>query len=88
MPTYDYACLDNGHVFEARQSFSEPALTACVICGGPVRKKFSAAGIVFKGSGYYVNDTRKPDSSSSDSSSSSSTSSSSETTSSSSSAAD
>lgn len=71
MPTYDYACLDNGHEFEARQSFSEPALTTCIECGGPVRKKFSAAGIVFKGSGYYVNDTRKPDTSSADSSSSS-----------------
>lgn len=80
MPTYDYACINEGHEFEARQSFSEPALTECVECGGPVRKKFSAAGIVFKGSGYYVNDTRKPDTkadstTSSDSSSSSSASS-------------
>jgi putative FmdB family regulatory protein len=58
MPTYEYECKANGHRFEVRQSFSDPALDACQVCGEPVRKVFSAAGIVFKGSGYYVTDSR------------------------------
>lgn len=58
MPTYDYVCLTNDHRFEVKQSFSDDALTECIECGEPVRKVFSAAGIVFKGSGYYVTDTR------------------------------
>jgi putative FmdB family regulatory protein len=59
MPTYEYECRTNGHRFEVKQSFSDPAIEACEVCGEPVRKIFSAAGIVFKGSGYYVTDTRK-----------------------------
>lgn len=59
MPTYEYECLTNGHRFEVKQSFSDDPLTTCVECGEPVRKVFSAAGIVFKGSGYYVTDSRK-----------------------------
>lgn len=61
MPTYEYVCKTNGHRFEVRQSFSDDALTECEVCGEPVRKVFTAAGIVFKGSGYYVTDTRKTD---------------------------
>lgn len=58
MPTYEYECRTNGHRFEVKQSFSDPALTECQVCGEPVRKVFSAAGLVFKGSGYYVTDSR------------------------------
>lgn len=58
MPTYEYACTTNGHRFEVKQSFADDALTECVECGEPVRKVFNAAGLVFKGSGYYVTDTR------------------------------
>ncbi|MEE8601730.1 FmdB family zinc ribbon protein [Euzebya tangerina] len=58
MPTYEYECRENGHRFEVKQSFSDDKLTECIECGEPVRKVFSAAGIVFKGSGYYVTDTR------------------------------
>jgi len=64
MPTYEYECLPNKHRFEVKQSFTDPSLTRCQICGEPVRKVFSAAGIVFKGSGYYVNDSRAPEASS------------------------
>ena len=60
MPTYEYACRDCGHHLEAVQSFSDDALTVCPACGGQLRKKFSAAGIIFKGSGYYVTDSRAP----------------------------
>lgn len=60
MPTYEYQCLPNGHRFEVKQSFADASLTACQVCDEPVRKVYSAAGLVFKGSGYYVNDSRKP----------------------------
>lgn len=65
MPTYEYECLTNGHRFEVKQSFADASLTTCQVCGEPVRKIFSAAGIVFKGSGYYVTDSRAPEPSSS-----------------------
>nr|WP_089774569.1 FmdB family zinc ribbon protein [Ruania alba] len=69
MPTYAYACSSCSHSFDIYQSFSDDALTECPSCAEPsLRKVFSAVGVVFKGSGFYRNDSR----SSSDSSSSSS----------------
>ena len=59
MPTYQYACTECGHQFETVQSFSEDALTDCPQCTGRLRKVFNAVGIVFKGSGFYRNDSRK-----------------------------
>ncbi|HEX6256404.1 MAG TPA: FmdB family zinc ribbon protein [Euzebyales bacterium] len=58
MPTYEYACRDCGRHLEVVQSFSDDPLQTCQHCGGQLRKVFSAAGIIFKGSGYYVTDTR------------------------------
>lgn len=58
MPTYEYACRGCGEHVEVVQSFRDDPLTECGLCGGPLRKVFSAAGIIFKGSGYYVTDTR------------------------------
>ena len=58
MPTYQYVCTACGHDFEAVQSFSDDALTACPECGGALRKKFGAVGVVFKGSGFYRTDSR------------------------------
>lgn len=60
MPTYQYACTDAacGHRFEAVQSVSDDALTACPQCSGRLRKIFSAVGVVFKGSGFYRTDSR------------------------------
>lgn len=79
MPTYQYACRDCGHRFEAVQSFSDASLTECPACAGKLRKVFSSVGIVFKGSGFYRTDSRagntvgaKSESSSSGSSSESS----------------
>ena len=60
MPTYQYACTECEHGFEAVQSFSDDALTECPVCSGRLRKIFSAVGIVFKGSGFYRNDSREP----------------------------
>lgn len=68
MPVYAYACKDCGHAFDIRQSFSEDALTVCPECGGDLRKKFNTVGVVFKGSGFYRNDSRSDSTSSSTSS--------------------
>lgn len=82
MPTYAYTCTECGHAFDIHQSFSDAALTECPACGGKLRKVFSSVGVVFKGSGFYRNDSRSTTSSSTGSSSSSSSTSSSGTSSS------
>jgi putative FmdB family regulatory protein len=58
VPTYQYACTECGEQLEAVQSFSDPALTECPNCQGKLRKVFNSVGIVFKGSGFYRNDSR------------------------------
>src|SRR6266496_1493052 len=58
MPTYEYACTKCGQHVEVFQRISEPPLTTCGVCGGPLRKVFHPAGIVFKGSGFYTTDSR------------------------------
>ncbi len=59
MPTYQYVCTGEcGQLLEAVQSFSDAALEECPTCGGRLRKKFSAVGVVFKGSGFYRTDSR------------------------------
>ena len=59
MPVYEYACTACGERTEARQSFDDPPLEECPICGGRLRKLFSPVGIVFKGSGFYATDAKK-----------------------------
>jgi putative FmdB family regulatory protein len=59
MPTYEYVCTDCGRHLEAAQSFSDPALTVCPQCGGPLRKVFGSVGFVLKGSGFYKTDNRR-----------------------------
>ena len=86
MPTYSYACTECGDRFDAVQAFSESALTTCAKCNGRLRKLFGNVGVVFKGSGFYRNDSRDSAKSSATSSSSASNGSSSESTTSSSSA--
>jgi putative FmdB family regulatory protein len=58
VPTYQYRCTDCDHAFEQFQSFTDDALTVCPECGGRLRKVFNAVGVVFKGSGFYRNDSR------------------------------
>ncbi|CAL9639987.1 hypothetical protein SUDANB95_06288 [Actinosynnema sp. ALI-1.44] len=72
MPTYQYACTECDHRFEAVQSFSDSALTECPECKGKLRKLYGAVGVVFKGSGFYRTDNRTSTPSSSSSSGSSS----------------
>ena len=58
MPTYEYVCTACSHRFDTVQSFSEPSLTTCPVCGGNLRKVFGNVGIVLKGSGFYKTDSR------------------------------
>ncbi|MEV6409960.1 FmdB family zinc ribbon protein [Kribbella sp. NPDC051718] len=58
MPTYQYQCTECGNSLEVRQSFTDDALTVCPECQGTLRKVFNAVGVVFKGSGFYRNDSR------------------------------
>ena len=58
MPTYEYACTACAQHIEVVQSMSDEPLRECGNCGGTLRKVFSPIGIVFKGSGFYRNDSR------------------------------
>jgi putative FmdB family regulatory protein len=58
VPTYQYACTECGHRFEAVQSFTDDSLTTCPVCGGQLRKVYGSVGVVFKGSGFYRTDSR------------------------------
>jgi len=59
VPLYEYQCLPERHIFEARHGMNDDPVATCVVCGGPVRRVIQPVGIVFKGSGFYVNDSRK-----------------------------
>ncbi len=60
MPTYDYECTKCGHTFEAFQMMSEDPLKSCPACEkeGLRRLIGGGSGIIFKGSGFYINDSR------------------------------
>ena len=58
MPTYQYACQACEETLEVVQSFNDAALTQCPKCQGELRKVFSAAGVMFKGAGFYRTDSR------------------------------
>jgi putative FmdB family regulatory protein len=70
VPTYQYQCTECGEGLEAVQKFTDDALTVCPSCDGRLKKVFSAVGIVFKGSGFYRNDSRGSSSSTSSASTS------------------
>jgi putative FmdB family regulatory protein len=60
MPTYEYECKSCHHNFEAFQSMSEKPLSECPQCGYELRRLINGgSGIIFKGSGFYVNDKNK-----------------------------
>src|SRR5690349_3558382 len=64
VPTYTYTCTACNDLIEKRQSFSDPPLTTCEQCGGALRKVIHPVGIVFKGSGWYITDSRSASSTS------------------------
>ncbi len=58
MPTYEYRC-PNGHEFEQFQRMSEPPVAKCPVCGADAQRQLSGgAGLLFKGSGFYITDYR------------------------------
>lgn len=60
MPTYEYQCTACGHKFEEFQSISAAPITICPECGGKTERLISGgAGLLFKGSGFYITDYRK-----------------------------
>ena len=59
MPTYEYVCDACCHGFEVRQGFHDEPIGVCPKCHKKhVRRVISPAPIIFKGSGFYVTDTR------------------------------
>lgn len=70
MPTYVYACQACGAQFEQFQRFSDEPLTICPRCQGTIKRVFQPVGVVFKGSGWYINDSRSGNNNSSSSKSS------------------
>ena len=59
MPTYEYRCPE-GHEFERVQKMTEPARAKCPVCGrNAVRQISGGAGLIFKGSGFYITDYGK-----------------------------
>ena len=58
MPTYSYRCRSCQFEFEAVQSMMDDALTDCQQCDGTVMRIIQPTGIQFKGSGFYINDSK------------------------------
>ncbi|HXH21668.1 MAG TPA: FmdB family zinc ribbon protein [Dehalococcoidia bacterium] len=59
MPTYEYRCADCDNRYETREGFDAPSTHPCPRCGGRAKRVLFAPPIVFKGSGFYVTDSRK-----------------------------
>ena len=58
MPTYDYRCRSCGNVTEVIHAMREDGPTTCELCGGALRRVLFPSGIIFKGAGFYRNDSR------------------------------
>ena len=61
MPTYGYQCTECKYEFSAFQSMKDDAIAVCPECNGKVKRLLYPVGIVFKGTGWYINDSRAPD---------------------------
>lgn len=59
MPLYDYQCTACNKITEVRHGFDEALAEPCPFCGGKLNRLFNPTGIVFKGSGFYITDSRK-----------------------------
>ncbi|CCW36618.1 putative regulatory protein, FmdB family [Chthonomonas calidirosea] len=59
MPTYGYQCTECQHEFQAFQTISAAPIETCPKCNGPVKRLLYPVGIIFKGSGWYITDSRK-----------------------------
>lgn len=61
MPTYEYECRACHHAFEQFQAMSEEPVKICPVCGKHELRRVigGGTGIIFKGSGFYINDSKK-----------------------------
>ena len=59
MPIYEYECGVCGARFERKQRFDEEPIAACPECEGKARRVIHSVPIIFKGSGFYITDSRK-----------------------------
>jgi putative FmdB family regulatory protein len=60
MPTYEYECIKCNYRFERFQKITDKPLTVCPKCKGKLRRLITGgAGIIFKGSGFYITDYKK-----------------------------
>jgi putative FmdB family regulatory protein len=64
MPRYEYQCAECGVRFERVQKFNDKPITVCPECEGDVHRLIGPVGIVFKGKGFYVTDSKSSDKSS------------------------
>ena len=61
MPTYQYQCTNCSYEFEEFQMISDDPLETCPKCGGKIKRLITGgAGLLFKGSGFYITDYRSP----------------------------
>ena len=58
MPLYDYQCSSCGQTIEIRHGFNDTYAEPCAACGGSLTRVFNPAPILFKGSGFYITDSR------------------------------
>ncbi len=64
MPTYVYRCEECGHTFERFESIHSEPVQVCPKCGAQARRLITAgAGLIFKGSGFYITDYKNKHSS-------------------------
>jgi putative FmdB family regulatory protein len=59
MPIYDYECNQCQFRFEKRQQFNEAPLATCPQCQGRLRRVIHSSPLIFKGSGFYITDSRQ-----------------------------
>jgi putative FmdB family regulatory protein len=59
VPLYDYKCTSCEYIYEVREGFDAPSRQACPTCGAIAKRLLHAPPIVFKGSGFYITDSRK-----------------------------
>lgn len=59
MPIYEYKCRKCSHQYDRREGFDAPPAQKCPECGGKAQRVIHAPPIVFKGSGFYITDSRK-----------------------------
>jgi putative FmdB family regulatory protein len=58
VPTYDYRCRDCGHTIEIIHSILEDGPEVCERCRGPMQRVLHPTGVIFRGSGFYITDSR------------------------------